>query len=805
MVRQRNRIRGLPGRPTRLRHFVAVLSAMTCCFAAGIAAKTASSLDSFSDDLSVQKGRLVRTTTLSGTIQAAQSVTITSPSVSSLWNFTITYLIAEGSQVEPGEVLAEFDSSSLELRRLDADKRREEARLKIAQKEAEIEGRRQDLRMQVEEARKTLRIAALKIGIDARLIPRADLEENEYEHSKARISLDKAQERLDNLEAGVAAELEVVRLEYQQADLELTRIEGDIAKMRITAPSHGLVLYQENWSSGRKMQVGDQIYRGQPLIHLPNLEQLVIEATVHHADVAGLQLEAPAKVVIDAYPGQVFEGHVISLPEIAKSRTSRSQFKSFKFKVWLDEMNHSLMKPGMTARVQLFDLMPEALTVPRRALRVDPSGQSFVFLDAQPPRRVGVKVLDSSDVRVAVEAPDGDLKEGDQLVDAHANSRLTSAGSVEWIAIKRDDLTFNVSATGQLRAAQAVYVRPPSLPNAYNFKIARMAPEGIQVKQGDFLVQFDPTEFMKRLRDEQSNLAKVRKELEKNESSFKMEIKDLELELENAKVASEKADNKLLQAREFQAGRDVQEARYEAEFARFRLDALQKKFDSRKSAQQLQLQTLRDKEAFFRRRVQSNRQAVQALNVVAPISGVLVYQTNWNNEKKKVGDQVYMSENIFGIPNLETLGVKAHVAEVDTGRLAVGQKVTVTLDALPDEAFSGSIIKIGTIFKQASFNQPSRILDVEVELDRIDAKRMRPGMAARLQIAVDRFEQVIAVPISVLQLEGDDAYVWVREGEDSIKRKVEVGQDNGIVAIIESGLAEGEEIASRPLIEEEEG
>lgn len=777
------------------------LAAAFGCLLSGQGVGTESALDSASGLLSVQRRGLVRTTTLSGTIQAAESVTITSPSIASQWNFTITYLIEEGSQVKPGDLLAEFDASQLELNRLDAAKRREEARLKIAQKEAEIEGRRQDLLMQVHEARKNLSIAELNIGIDSRLIPRAELEKNEFEHSKAQVALEKAQERLQNLEEGVAAEMEVVRLEFQQADLELKRIQSDISKMRVTAPSPGLVLYQENWSSGRKMQVGDQIYRGQPLIHLPNLDQLVVETTVHHADVARLRLEAAAKVVIDAYPGQVFEGRVLTLPEIAKARTSRSQFKSFKFKVWLDEMNPALMKPGMTARVQLFDVLADALTVPRRTLRIDSSGQSFVLRDADPPQRVDVEVVDSNDVRVAVE---GRLTPGERLLDAYSQGRSEGAGSVEWIAIKRDDLTFNVSGTGQLSAAQAVYVRPPSLPNAYNFKIARMAPEGIQVKQGDFLIQFDPTEFMQRLRDEQSNLAKVRKELEKNQSTFKIESKDLELELENAKVELEKAENKLLQAREFQAGRDVKQARYEAEFARFKLESLQKKFESRKSAQELQLQTLRDSEAFYEKRVESNRKAVEALTVTAPISGVLVYQTNWNNEKKKVGDQVYMSENIFGIPNLETLGIQGHVSEVDAGRLAVGQHVAVTLDALPDEAFRGTIAEIGTIFKQASFDQPSRILDIQVELEEIDVQRMRPGMAARLQIAVDRFEDVIAVPISVLQLEDNGAFVWVREGEGAVKRKVEVGQDNGIVAIIESGLENGEEIASRPLAEEAE-
>lgn len=744
----------------------------------------------------VRRGEFIRYQTLTGEIQASQSMTIRTPPVSSIFRFTITHMVPEGEAVEAGQVVTEFDASDLELRRLDLEKKREEARLEIDRKKAEIEGRRQDQGLEKARALKDLKISQLKIGIDTRLIARSEVERNKFDFENAKIALEKAEERLANLEQGAKSEMELVQLEFKQADLELRRVMDDLELMKVRSTYPGLVLYQDNWSTGRKFQVGDQLFKGQTLMRIPNLDRLEVSARLHHSDVAHLSPGAPAEVILDAYPERVFKGRVASLSKIAKSRSFRSQFKFFNVTVDLEEMDPAVMKPGMTARVRIARSIPQALMIPRRTLGIGSDGEAYVMKEGQPPQRVAVNPIDANPQWVAVEA---DLNAGERLVDLAARDDQGGDRSIEWIPVESKDLDFNVSGSGLLRAAQSVFIGPPSLANAFNFKIARMAPEGINVKKGDFLVQFDPMEFMTRLRDERSNLSKVAKEIEKTESSFAVEIKDLELAWEQAKVDREKAENKLINARQFESYQKVQEALFEAEFTRFNVEAQQKKLESRKIAQELQLRTLKEKMQFYEARVASSQRSLQALSVTAPIDGVLVYQTDWNNEKKKVGDQVYTRDKLFGIPNLETLRIEGQVSEVDAGRIKIGQPVSVTLDALPEEAFSGKVVEIGTIFRNVSFNLASKVLDVVVELDKVDPRRMRPGMAARIKIVVDRFSGVTTVPLSVIQIDEEGSFVWVKQGEEAVKTAVTVGKDNGIVAVIESGLSDGDQVASRPV------
>lgn len=784
-----------------LKRLTLLLFLSTAGMAAGMAASFAGSASddqrSVGEPLEVEKRAWTSYKTFSGDLKAFNSSVVTAPSVSRIWNFTITYLIPEGTQVAPGEVLVRFDASDLELERLEKEKEKEEARLKVDQKEAEIETRRQDLLLEVAQAEKNLKVARLDADIQPGLIARSELEERRFELERAGVALEKARERLHNLEESAQAEMAVARLDYEKADLELRRIVTDLKQMEVRAPAPGIVLYADDWRTGRKIQSGDQVQKGFRLIHLPNLEQMVVEARVHHPDVRGLELNTPVEVVLDAYPGNVFKGYLHTLPEAAKSRSFNSSFKYFIMKIMLEEVDYDLMKPGMTARVRMPFERPESLLIPRPALILQPDGKTTVRL-ASDGSLVEVEVLEAGEDMLAVE---GDLSPGDVLSPPRGGVQSDRHQEIEWITVQRDDLDFNISGSGQLRAQKSVFIRPPALPHSWNYKIARLAPEGITVEEGDFVVQFDPTDFLKRLRQEQGDLSRVQKEIERHSNNSQLQIKDLELQLEQAKVEKEKAETKLVTARQFESNREVVKARHEAEFADFKVEALAKKLASLKSSTQLQLKTLEDKARFYEARVQASQKAVQSLTVTAPISGVLVYRPNWNNEKKQVGDQVSIYDTFLGIPDMDTLRVEGQVAEVDAGKLRLGQFVEVTLDALQERSFSGRVVEIGTIFNQVSPTQTAKVLPIIVELDKVDTERMRPGMAARLEVAIERFEDVIAVPLAVIQTDEEGgSYVWVRgDGSRAVKRSVKVGKDNGIVAIIEEGLQEGDQVAERPL------
>ena len=103
------------------------------------------------------------------------------------------------------------------------------------------------------------------------------------------------------------------------------------------------------------------------------------------------------------------------------------------------------------------------------------------------------------------------------------------------------------------------------------------------------------------------------------------------------------------------------------------------------------------------------------------------------------------------------------------------------------------------MFRRASDDRPVKILEVTVRLDKLDARRMRPGMAARFQIITDRFEESFGIPLSVVEVEDEGYFVWVKGPEGPEKRRIEVASDNGSLVVVSSGLDENEEVAHRPL------
>ncbi|MEJ2083567.1 MAG: efflux RND transporter periplasmic adaptor subunit, partial [Acidobacteriota bacterium] len=626
------------------------------------------------------------------------------------------------------------------------------AQLTIAQTKADIESQRQDLLLSLAQNEKDLKVAQLYIGIDPQLIPAADAEQYKYTYNTAQVNVEKANEKLATLDKTEKAQMQVVKLQFAQADLDLQRIQAAIDKLTIRATAPGLVVYADNQTRAGKVQVGDSIFAGSPVINLPNMSKMEVDAYIYDADFPLLKGEEQAEVILDAVPDRVFKGHVESISGSAQPRDFRSQLKAFVAKVLLDKADASVMKPGMTARVRIPFARKNVTIVPREAIQIDDDGSTFVQ-PAGSPARVPVKLIDSDESEAAVS---GDLSAGQRLRPSPTSTiKVAAKQSTDWIKIERDDFRFFVSGSGTVEAEKEASIGPPAVSthHGWRFRIISLVPEGTEVEPGDPLVGFDPTDTLNELRDERASLQTVREQVDKRKASEQITLKDLELQLEQAKVQDEKARNKLIEAREFESNLDVKEAEYEAAFAK-----IQK----------------------------------------APIGGVVIYTTNWRNEKKEVGSDVFRMEQVMSIPDLDTLMVQGQVAEVDAGRVQVGQAVNVTLDALPDHVYHGHIKEIGTIFRRASFDRPLKVLDVKVALDNPDPQAMRPGMVAKLEIISHEFEDVLAVPLSAIRIEDGQPYVWVRDGEKIQKRAVQLGDDNGLVAVVKEGIKEGEEVAARP-------
>ncbi|MEA2570476.1 MAG: HlyD family secretion protein [Acidobacteriota bacterium] len=206
----------------------------------------------------------------------------------------------------------------------------------------------------------------------------------------------------------------------------------------------------------------------------------------------------------------------------------------------------------------------------------------------------------------------------------------------------------------------------------------------------------------------------------------------------------------------------------------------------------------------------------QGSNVVAPMDGTVLTKNVEIGESITSGVSSFNAGTVlFSVADVSKMIVKAGVNEVDIGKIRVGMPVKVTLDAYPKMAFPARIERIAPAVR---LDDKVRVFDVEVRLD-AQGKELRSGMTANIEVAGERKEKVLTVPVeSVFQRdEGEIVYVkktvdpkvlaeqakkkksdddkkddWKQYFE---KRVVVTGlSDNAHVQII-SGLKAGEEVA----------
>ena len=109
--------------------------------------------------------------------------------------------------------------------------------------------------------------------------------------------------------------------------------------------------------------------------------------------------------------------------------------------------------------------------------------------------------------------------------------------------------------------------------------------------------------------------------------------------------------------------------------------------------------------------------------------------------------------------------------------------------SIPNKQFDGIVQIIGSRVNPETRTLPVHCLITEA------AGLLKPDMFANVQIFVGETRESLTVPSSALINEDGHQHVFVRSGQEFIKREVEVNQIVDDLAVIESGLEEGEQIA----------
>ena len=188
--------------------------------------------------------------------------------------------------------------------------------------------------------------------------------------------------------------------------------------------------------------------------------------------------------------------------------------------------------------------------------------------------------------------------------------------------------------------------------------------------------------------------------------------------------------------------------------------------------------------------LENANQALLNSIIIAPVDGIVVSVGIKANDQ--LSAQTYSSVTAFMVVDTSDIEFKGLVDEIDISKVKTGQKVNISVDAVPNKTFTGVVSFISpygtTVSNVVKYN-------VTILLDPTDVA-LKGGLSATADIAVDSLKDVLLVPISALNTTAAGSTVTLldpKTGASAVK-KVTVGIQNLQYAQVTSGLNEGDQI-----------
>jgi HlyD family secretion protein len=184
------------------------------------------------------------------------------------------------------------------------------------------------------------------------------------------------------------------------------------------------------------------------------------------------------------------------------------------------------------------------------------------------------------------------------------------------------------------------------------------------------------------------------------------------------------------------------------------------------------------------------RQKKVTEDLVAPIDGTVL------SIAANVGETVGAA-TLVTMADLNHPQLQINLDETDMDKVAVGNEVDITFDALPDQAYTGHVIQVNpSLVTVANVKTLQALVQLDLNPD-TDPKSLPLGLTATADVISGRAQNAVLVPVEALrQIDKDQYAVFVMENGEPVLHQVTVGLTDFTSAVIESGLQAGDVVTT---------
>jgi multidrug efflux pump subunit AcrA (membrane-fusion protein) len=302
------------------------------------------------------------------------------------------------------------------------------------------------------------------------------------------------------------------------------------------------------------------------------------------------------------------------------------------------------------------------------------------------------------------------------------------------------------------------------------------------------------------LKDGLENLTTLQANLEMKILDTTVNLTDLRDEIKNQQYVVEEAEITLAESR-YEPPATIRQAEISLNKAQRGLEQMKKSYNLRRAQSLSDIKQTKQALNDGTNLVSALKEFLAQFTITAPSEGIVLYKQEWNGTKRKAGSTVNPFDRVVAtLPDLTSMISKTYVNEIEVAKVNNGQKVTITIDALPGKAFAGVVTNVANVGEVLP-NSDAKMFEVLIKIDGTD-NTLRPAMTTWNRIITKSIDNAVYIPTECVYT-GADSITFVYK-KNKTRQIVVLGEMNEKNVIVKQGLEPGTSLYIVPPEESED-
>lgn len=287
--------------------------------------------------------------------------------------------------------------------------------------------------------------------------------------------------------------------------------------------------------------------------------------------------------------------------------------------------------------------------------------------------------------------------------------------------------------TGEVASKNAEMFFAPRV-SGWQIQVQWMLPEGQIAKPGELVVLFDRASIDSDIEVKEADLHKKQDQLKLAKAQGKGSIEEAQFNYQKAMLDYQKSKIEADIGAQYVSAYEHEKANVEMQKRKLAVEKSKRQLQSKKEEVQTDIEKKKTEIIKAENDLAYTKKKSELTALHTKTGGPIVYSSHpWNGSKISSGSTVQATWKVAEVASSEQVQIKAWLNEVDEGTLKAGDKVKVSVDALPGTSFKGIVSHIVPQTEEREAWGNAAYFEVQIDIENYQNAGLVPGMSVLVE------------------------------------------------------------------------